>query len=349
MSLRGNAQTLSTEMTDLFGCEYTAETEDIQRIVATDASAGGTITTSGGDVSLPGGGGIPAPAADFDGEGTRTETISLPSEQLPAADLPSDRKPAVSKPPQNGRQNAGKTRIGRTRRSNRRATVTNAIVTVLIVASMIWLVATLKSKIPQNPAAGTPPARMADNPEKPRTEAPETGMAGAESLGQPAGKTGEASGPRLDRPASKPAEDLEKKRALPPPIKHKASRSKKVASARSVAIQALLANAEKNLSQYQLTTPEKDCAYFYFKEVLRLDPRNVGARNGMRRIGDAYGRLAEREIRQFQYETAQGYVKKGLKVAPRNARLLALKKELARPRPLIILEDVGDKVKDLFE
>jgi len=38
----------------------------------------------------------------------------------------------------------------------------------------------------------------------------------------------------------------------------------------------------------------------------------------------------------------------GLKVAPRHARLLALKKELARPRTLIIFEDVCDKVKDLF-
>jgi hypothetical protein len=39
----------------------------------------------------------------------------------------------------------------------------------------------------------------------------------------------------------------------------------------------------------------------------------------------------------------------GLKVAPRHVRLLTLKKELARPRMLIIFEDAGDKVKDLFD
>jgi hypothetical protein len=77
--------------------------------------------------------------------------------------------------------------------------------------------------------------------------------------------------------------------------------------------------------------------------------RSADASKSIRRSGDAYGRLADREISRFQYEKVQSSVDKGLSVAPSIPRLLALKKELARPRRLIIIEDIGDKVKGLFD
>jgi len=371
LSLRANAQTLSKEMKGLFESEYTAETEDIQRGIDTDASVDAAITATENDVSPPAESSTQTPAADFDGDGTRTETISLPFEQDTSADLPEDRSFAVSKSSEEGLKKVGVKRSQPDRRSNWRTTIVNAAVTALVVAFMIWLLLSLKPKNTQPPVSEMPPAGVADSQKAPREGPPETdktppqrqkpssiapqhstaseaGTARAESRHQPADKTSEASDPIGAQRASIPAEGLEENKALPPP-KRISSRSKQIASARSVAIQSLLANGEKNLKKYRLTTPETDCAYFYFKEVLRLEPRNTVARKGIYRIGDAYGRLADREISRFQYEKAQAYVNQGLKVAPNNARLSAMKKELARPRPLIIFEDVGKKVKNLFD
>ena len=372
LSLRGNAQTLSSEMKGLFESEYAAETKDIQRVIDTDASAEEATTPAQGYVPPSGGTGTQTSAVAPDAEGPHTQTVFIPSDKTPAADLPADRRPAPSKPPQDGRIKAGAKRTKPDRRSNWLTTIINLTLAVLIVASMVWLLFWLKQKNIQIPVSETPPARVAPKQEEPRKaqpdadrattsaqtpdsialqkeKAPDPGAAGAGPREKPAVKAGKTSEPVSDQPASKPTEGIEKKKASPPPIKQIASRSTKDASTRSDAIQTLLANGEKNLKKYRLTSPEKDCAYFYFKEVLRMDPRNAAARKGIYRIGDAYGRLAEREISRSEYEKAQRYVDKGLKVVPRHARLVALKEELARPRPLRFFDDVGKKVKGLFD
>jgi hypothetical protein len=245
-------------------------------------------------------------------------------------------------------------------------------VAVLVVGFMVWLLFFLKEKTDQTPVPGTPHAQVAANPEasgkvKPETDeiqpraqklssiepqqkkASDSGAADAESPGQPAAASVAASTPVSDQPPSKVAENRKEASDSPPPVKKIASRSKQVPSARAVAITSLLENGEKNLKKYRLTTPERDCAYFYFKEVLRMDPRNSAARKGIVRIGDAYGRLAEREISRSEYDKAENYVDRGLKVVPGHARLLALKEELDRPQPLRFLDDVGKTVKGLFE
>lgn len=375
LSLRASAQTLSMEMKGLFEREYSVETEEIQSGNDADASAAAAITATSSEPALPVGSETATTAVDLDDETARTETIFLPSEQEPVANLRADRSPAVSKVSKDGQKKSGATRRQPDRRSNWRETTINLTVTVVVVASMIWLLFSLKPENTQTPVSEAPPVRVAvqadqqDNPQKPQSEthpippqtqtparnepqqekASATVMARAASPGQPPPETRGASEAVSEQPASTPAEGREETKVSPLPIKHIASRSKQVASARSISVESLLANGEKNLKNYRLTTPETDCAYFYFKEALRLDPRNAAARKGIYRIGDAYGRLAASEISRFQYEKAQGYVNTGLKVAPNHVHLLALKKELARPRPLIILEDVGEKVKNLFD
>jgi hypothetical protein len=186
------------------------------------------------------------------------------------------------------------------------------------------------------------------------------GKAGVESSGEPHDKAGESSEAKPTPPTPKPAEAVEMPKASPPPIIHKSSRSKKPvaargnnqtsrAAARAAAIKSLLEKAEYNLKKYRLTTPEKDCAYYYYKKVLLMDPGNDAASQGILLIGDAYGRLADGEIGRFQYEEARVYVGKGLKVDPKNPHLRALDKKLSREKPLIFIEDVGNKVKNLFD
>jgi hypothetical protein len=296
----------------------------------------------------------------------------MPSDEKPAADLPPEGKPEASMPPREGRKKPSAKRTRSDRRSNWLTTIINLMITVLIVASMVWLLFWLKQQTPQTRAPETPRARVADHKQEPRKVQPEAertrtltqktdsiapqqemasaaSAAGEASRRQPAAESVAASKPVSDQPASKAAEGRKTAKASPPPIRKIASRSKQVSSTRSVAIESLLENAEKNLKKYRLTTPERDCAYFYFKEVLRMDPRNSAARKGIVRIGDAYGRLAEREISRSEYEKAENYVNKGLEVVPRHSRLLALKKELDRPRSLRFFDDVGKKVKGLFE
>ncbi|MGD8367129.1 MAG: protein kinase [Desulfobacterales bacterium] len=388
LSLRGNAQTLSKEMKALFEGEYAAETEDIQRVIDAEAAADETMTTSTneGDVFLPAGSGPPTPAVHVDDEVTRTETISLPSDQNLSTGLSAARSPSVSKPHKKGAPGAGAKGIQSAPRSGKRVTLTNAIVTVLIIASVIWIVSSQERRNPPAPASKTPTAAVAvkeDRPEKPQKAPPErkktqpqgqgqissaplpempsgTGSAGADSREKLHGNASETAVPRADRPAATPDEENEKASVAPAPIPHKASRSKKTAgakgnhrtseaSARAAAIKSMLAKAESHLKKYRLTSPEKDCAYYYFKKILLLDPGNAAARQGILRIGDAYGRLADGEISRFQYEKAQDYVNKGLRVDPRNPHLLALNKKLSQGKPFIFIEDVGNKVKDLFD
>ncbi len=368
LSLRGNAQSLSVEMKGLFEAEFAAETEDIQRVIDIDASADAAMAAPENGVSLPGGSGTQTSAHNLDGGGTRTETVSLPSDQ----DLSAARNDAAPEPPRNGRQNAGAERSRPERRSSTRTTVLYLLATVLVVSSMVWLLSWLKQNTTRAPVSETTLAKVAgarqESPKVPpetgetplqrqkpvgiapqqQEEASGTDTAAEASGAQPANETGEAAEPATGQSASTPAEGATEAKE-PPPIKHIESRSKQVASAHAVAIKALLANAEKNLRKYRLTTPENDCAYFYFREVLRMDPRNVEARKGIGRIADAYGRLADSEISRSEYEKAKVYVDKGLKVSPKNAHLSELEKELARPRPLRFFDDVGKKIKNLFD
>ena len=110
-----------------------------------------------------------------------------------------------------------------------------------------------------------------------------------------------------------------------PVAKVKEADSARSAPDQSAVIGSLLAEAEKNLKAYRLTSPEDNCAYFYFKEVLRLDAKNKTARQGIRRIGNAYGRLADKEISHFQYSQAKEYVSTGLSIVPDHSYLTQIK------------------------
>ena len=102
---------------------------------------------------------------------------------------------------------------------------------------------------------------------------------------------------------------------------------------------------QEQLRQLRLTTPENDCALYYYQQVLLLEADNAAAADGIRRIGDKYGMLADRAIDQFKYELAEEYVARGLEVVPDHPRLLALDQKLGRDRPAVLLEDIRDKLK----
>jgi serine/threonine-protein kinase PpkA len=108
---------------------------------------------------------------------------------------------------------------------------------------------------------------------------------------------------------------------------------------REVKIQALLRLAQVALSQYKLTTPANESAYYYYQKMLEHDPNNASAIEGFSKIADRYFVLGQSAINRQQYNKAQNYVTSGLRVKNDHTGLLELKKQLVyqdrqRKRPI---------------
>jgi len=108
----------------------------------------------------------------------------------------------------------------------------------------------------------------------------------------------------------------------------------------------LLLLARHALDDYRLTTPAGDNAYYYYHTVLTVDPDNVEALEGVRRIAGIYENLAKQEIDRFRYSKARTYIERGLTVDPDNARL----RELERRNTFSGMSQRAlGKVKSLFQ
>jgi serine/threonine-protein kinase PpkA len=94
-------------------------------------------------------------------------------------------------------------------------------------------------------------------------------------------------------------------------------------------IERLLALGESRLQDYRLTSPPRDNAYHYYRQVLELDPLNRRAKRGMVDIANAYHQLAQWQIDRHRYTKARSYIGKGLFVQPDDPRLLALRQEIS--------------------
>ncbi len=90
-------------------------------------------------------------------------------------------------------------------------------------------------------------------------------------------------------------------------------------------VELYLTKASSALKAYKLTLPKNDNAYFYYKKVLALQPKNRQAQQGMVKIADRYALLAEREIDRYDYKKAEHYVNTGLRVKPGHKKLVALR------------------------
>ena len=122
------------------------------------------------------------------------------------------------------------------------------------------------------------------------------------------------------------AEDKDK---LVPPIKP----DDFIKSNTSEDIEKFLLLAEESLAAYRLTTPPETSAYHYYSEVLKRDPENPEAKQGMEEIANRYAFLAEKQMKNFKYEKANEYIEKGLTVSPNHSKLLSLKADASENLP----------------
>jgi tetratricopeptide (TPR) repeat protein len=101
-----------------------------------------------------------------------------------------------------------------------------------------------------------------------------------------------------------------------------------IASSQGETIQSLLKKAEQQFVNSQLTEPKGGNAFESYKEVLRLDPGNQKAREGLRMIVHHYQTLAEDRQQAGSLQEALVLVNEGLKIEPDNGGLLAQQKAL---------------------
>ena len=97
-------------------------------------------------------------------------------------------------------------------------------------------------------------------------------------------------------------------------------------------IRRLLDVAEGHLAGNRLTTPRRGNANEIYQEILRLDPGNEAARNGIRRIADRYLDLSKRASRRGDPDKATGFLEKGLKLSPRHAGLMVQQVAMLKAR-----------------
>ncbi len=92
----------------------------------------------------------------------------------------------------------------------------------------------------------------------------------------------------------------------------------------------VLERAEQALAQNRLTKPETNSAFHYYQRVLTADSENQAAKEGLRQIAQRYIEFAQAQVKYSKYEKAQEYVVLGLKVEPKNPKLLSLRRQTER-------------------
>jgi serine/threonine protein kinase len=105
---------------------------------------------------------------------------------------------------------------------------------------------------------------------------------------------------------------------------------KRIKEERARRISELAAKADQSLAEDKLTTPEGDSAYFYYNEIFRIDPESPLVLEGFADIAERYATLGDEAYRGFNFEMAQIYVERGLRIMPNHYYLLSLKKDLER-------------------
>ena len=86
--------------------------------------------------------------------------------------------------------------------------------------------------------------------------------------------------------------------------------------------------ADNYLRAWNLTTPPGRNAYDAYQKVLKIDPDNAEARQGIKKVADRYADLAEKEIKRGKLDKAMGFIKTGLEVDAANRRLWALREKI---------------------
>ncbi len=93
-------------------------------------------------------------------------------------------------------------------------------------------------------------------------------------------------------------------------------------------IESLLETADNYLKKFHLTTPRNNNAYDIYQAILKRDPDNTVAAQGMQRIADTYLALAQSAKNRNDLTRAVSLIELGLKVSPRHMGLDEFQNEI---------------------
>ncbi|WP_163340459.1 serine/threonine-protein kinase [Desulfopila sp. IMCC35008] len=97
-------------------------------------------------------------------------------------------------------------------------------------------------------------------------------------------------------------------------------------------LESLLAKGRTAITEGRLTTPGETSALKYYREVLKRDPDNNVAMDGLRVIGEQYAELVEKSLGHRNLAGARDFLEKGLAVSPDNHRLALLRERIEREK-----------------
>jgi serine/threonine protein kinase len=369
LSLRGSAQSLSLLARSLFANEHAAEAKEIQRVMSLDEPAADErSSTVVAPLPIDSGGTATAAVPPLAGSDRTATQVAAGGDHTATVAAALDRPPEAPGSDRKKRLETLRAAIGRRMApdawSKGQILAVGGGIIALLAGCLLWVAISGPPADRPERAETAPSAETAAEPrpadaakvrpaaarKKTRTssvsqskEAPEEATADDTFLDRVLAKRGveEGGGAGGTPTAEAPAPSTGKAAGQPP----QGSRSKSPSGSSGQVVASLLAEAEEQLRQLRLTTPENDCALYYYQQVLLLEADNAAAADGIKRIGDKYGQLADRAIDQFKYDLAEEYVARGLEVVPEHPRLLVLDQKLGRDRPAVLLEDIRDKVK----
>ena len=90
-------------------------------------------------------------------------------------------------------------------------------------------------------------------------------------------------------------------------------------------IAELLANGQRSLQRDRLMIPKDDSAYYYFQQVLELDPGNSQVHYGMEQIVARYAVLITAALNRNDRNKAEQYITRGFRISQNDEDLQALR------------------------
>ncbi|TNF34006.1 MAG: serine/threonine protein kinase [Gammaproteobacteria bacterium] len=229
--------------------------------------------------------------------------------QLPAPATTASTGPATEAPPEAIAPSASPATVP--------ATTPATTATATPVATATDNTAALTGDTPAAPEAATTPVTSA-------AAAPTTDMAQASTPTQPASdttgtmptaataNTAEAPLPAADEPVTAQAVTAEPRDDSLQPL-----------------IDRLLAEAGEAIEQRQLTSPAGQSALDKYNEILELDPDNVEAQNGIRKVATTYVVMAREAADRREFRRARGFLAQAREIAADAAGLDSAEKSIA--------------------
>jgi tetratricopeptide (TPR) repeat protein len=94
-------------------------------------------------------------------------------------------------------------------------------------------------------------------------------------------------------------------------------------------VERLIALAETALEKDRLLIPAHDSAFEYYRQILDLEPGNAIAEDGLDRIVKRYQELAQQAANDGDWDEAQRFLGRGLRVRPGDAAVLAMREQVS--------------------